>query len=167
VAPTAPVSEAARLMIDRHIHRVFVRDGEQLVGVFSTKDAMRALLQARIALPISAYMSSPALSVEATDPVGAAVDRLAAARVAGLVVMDVGRAIGLFTQEEALESREQPAETPVEEVMTQSLVCLSTDTPMFRAAGFAIATRARRVLAIEHHHVRGILTGLDFTRALV
>jgi predicted transcriptional regulator len=166
VAPDAPASEAARSMIDRHIHRVFVREREQMVGVFSTKDAMRALLQARIAAPISAYMSSPALSVEATDSVGAAIDRLAAARVAGLVVMDVGRAVGLFTQEEALESREQPLETSVEEVMTQSLVCLPTDTPMFRAAGFAIATRARRVLAIEHHQVRGILTGLDFTRAL-
>jgi predicted transcriptional regulator len=167
VAPDAPASEAARVMMDRHIHRVYVREGEKIVGVFSTKDAMRVLLQARITAPISAYMSSPALSVEVTDSVGTAIDRLASARVAGLVVMDVGRAIGLFTQEEALESREQPLETAVEEVMTQSLVCLPTDTPIFRAAGFAIATRARRVLAIEHHQVRGILTGLDFTRALV
>jgi predicted transcriptional regulator len=167
VAAEAPVEEAARSMIDRHIHRVFVREGDQIVGVFSTKDAMGALLRARIAAPISGYMSSPVLSVEATDPVGAAVDRLASARVAGLVVMDAGRAIGLFTQEEALESRDQPLETSVEEVMTQSMVCLPTDTPLFRAAGFAVATRARRVLAIEHHHVRGVLTGLDFTLALI
>jgi predicted transcriptional regulator len=163
----APLAEAARHMIDKHVHRVFVRDGEKLVGVFSTKDAMRAVLQARISAPISSYMSSPVISVDGTEQLGAAVDKLSQAGVAGVVVLDVGRAIGLFTQEEALESRQQPLTSAVEEAMTQSMVCLPMDTPLFRAAGFAVATRARRVLAIEHHHVRGILTGLDFVRALL
>jgi CBS domain-containing protein len=163
----ASLAEACSLMVDRHIHRVFVRDGSWLVGVFSTKEAMRAVLQARLATPISEWMSTPVLSVEATDTLAVAMDRLAEAAVAGLVVMDSGRAIGMFTQEEALESRRQRGILPVEEAMTQSLVCLPPDTPLFRAAGFTIATRARRVLAVEHHQVRGILTGLDFARALL
>jgi CBS domain-containing protein len=167
VPPDASLAETCSLMVDRHIHRVFVRDGSWLVGVFSTKEAMRAVLEAGIATPISEWMSTPVLSVEATDTLAVAIDRLAEAAVAGLVVMDSGRAIGMFSQEEALESRRQDATQPVEQAMTQSMVCLPPDTPLFRAAGFTIATRARRVLAVEHHQVRGILTGLDFARALM
>jgi CBS domain-containing protein len=111
-------------------------------------------------------MSAPILAVETTTELGSAIERLSTAGVAGLVVLEDGRAVGLFTQVEALEARELPLFTPVEEAMTQSLVCLPVDTALFRAAGFTLATRARRVLAVEHHHVRGILTGLDFARAL-
>jgi CBS domain-containing protein len=166
VPPHASVAETCDLMVDRHIHRVFVREGSWLVGVFSTKEAMRAVLEARLQAPISSRMSAPVLAIEATDTLANATDRLGEAGVAGLVVVDAGRAIGMFTQEEALASRHQPATLSVEMAMTQSMVCLPPDTPLFRAAGFTIATRARRVLAIEHHQVRGILTGLDFARVL-
>ena len=166
VEKDATASEAARRMVENHIHRVFVRDGERLTGVFSTKDAMRAVIKARIAAPISEFMSKPVISVESDESLGKVVDQLARAGIAGVVVMEVGRVVGIFTQEEALEAREQPLTVPVEEHMTQSMVCLASDTSLFRAAGFSIATRARRVLAVEHHHVTGILTGLDFARAI-
>jgi CBS domain-containing protein len=166
VASDTPASAAAREMVDRHIHRVFVRDGDQLVGVFSTTDAMRVSLAARVADPLSSWTSSPILSVETTDELGRVIERLSYAGVGGLVVMEGGRAVGLFTQVEALEARELPLWTPVEEAMTQSMVCLPLDTALFRAAGFAVATRARRVLGVEHHEVRGIMSGLDFARAI-
>ena len=165
IGPETSVADAARLLVERHIHRVFVGDAKHIKGVFSTTDAIRAVMDARIETPISAYMTSPALSTQATDPISQAIEALSQAGVAGVVVLDVDRAIGLFTQVEALEARDLPTTTPVEEVMTQSMVCLPADTPMFRAAGFTFSTWARRVLATDHHHVRGILTGLDFARA--
>ena len=39
----APVAEIARTMLDQHIHRVFVREGEAIVGLVSTTDLLGLL----------------------------------------------------------------------------------------------------------------------------
>ena len=111
-------------------------------------------------------MSTPVLSVQYDETVGQAIDLFRNAHVSGLVVQEGEWPVGLFTQREALEARVMLPTTPVEEVMTASLVCLQHDTPLHRAAALAIATRARRVLALDGRHVVGLLTGLDFCRAL-
>jgi CBS domain-containing protein len=165
VSPEDSVASAAREMVTRHIHRVPVRRGDELVGVLSTKDVMVAVREARIAAPISSWMSAPLLAVQATDSVASALERLTKGDVTALVVMEGTSTIGLFTQVEALAARQLPGETPVEEAMSQALLCLPQATPTFRAAGFAVSTVARRVLAVEHHHAVGFLSGIDFARA--
>jgi len=167
VAPDTAVSEAARRMLEAHIHRLFVLEGHTLVGVLSTKDLMRAVMEARVSAPITAYMSSPVVCVEASEPVVRAFEELERARIQGVVATEGGMPIGIFTQAEALEARGLPAASPLEQAISASMLCLPSETVMFRAAAFAVSTRARRVLAIDHHHIRGILTGLDFARALL
>lgn len=165
VPPEAPLSAAARRMVEHHIHRVFVTEGERLVGVLSTRDVLRAVVESRVARPISAFMSAPMLSVETTDPVSLAVDRLAQERVQGLVVLEREWPVGIFTQVEALEARDVGAATPVEEVMSCALLCLPVDTPLHRAAAQMAATRARRVVAVDRRQAMGVLTGMDLACA--
>jgi CBS domain-containing protein len=43
VDPEADVREAARQMLYADVHRLFVSDGEQLLGVISTTDIVRAV----------------------------------------------------------------------------------------------------------------------------
>lgn len=43
VAADAPAAEIARTMLDQHIHRVFVREGEAIVGLVSTTDLLGLL----------------------------------------------------------------------------------------------------------------------------
>ncbi|MDD9942014.1 MAG: CBS domain-containing protein [Myxococcales bacterium] len=45
VEPSAPVSQAARVMLDRMIHRLLVVEGEKLVGVVTTHDLLRAIAE--------------------------------------------------------------------------------------------------------------------------
>ena len=48
VHPDAPILEAVQLMLDHHIHRVLVVAGPgQLVGIVSTTDILRALVDGR------------------------------------------------------------------------------------------------------------------------
>lgn len=165
VAKDATVHEACQLLVRKHIHRVFVRDGEALVGVFSTRDAMSAVSAAKVPLALSEFMSSPVLTVGALDPLSHAIEALEDSKVSGLLVLDeFEQPAGLFTQVEALQARELPANTPVEEAMSYALVCLDVQTPMHRAAAHASETRARRVVATERRKVFGILTGIDFAR---
>ncbi|HRI64424.1 MAG TPA: CBS domain-containing protein [Polyangium sp.] len=173
VLPDAPVAEVANLLVKHHIHRVFVREPSSpdtsrpnLLAVFSTKEMLAAIRDKRLSVPISEYMVHPVFTIEHTQTVAVATDRLRNAHVSGLVVVDEDESpIGVFTQVEALEAREMAPDTRVEDAMNYAMLCLDVRTPLFRAAGQAFATRARRVLAVHERKVRGILTGIDFARA--
>ena len=165
VSPDAPISAAARAMSTHRIHRVFVTKGDALVGVLSTKDLLLAIHTERVLLPIRELMSAPAYTVPLTARLSVATDRLERAHVSGLCVIDEDEwPVGTFTQTEALAARELDGETPVESVMSYAMLCLHVKTPLHRAAAYAHATRARRVLAVEDNKVKGVLTGLDFAR---
>ncbi len=168
VGPDDTVDHAAALLVERHIHRVYVTAGERLVGVFSTRDAMEVVRHRKVAAPLSDFMSTPVLTVRADDTVATATDRLRDARVAGLVVLDDEESpVGVFTQVEALQCRDDQGATPVEERMNYAILCLPLRTTMGRAAANAAATRARRVIAVDHRRVWGVLTGIDFARAVL
>jgi predicted transcriptional regulator len=48
VAPDEDVCEAARQMLYADVHRLFVAEGEQVVGIISTTDIVRALATGRL-----------------------------------------------------------------------------------------------------------------------
>ena len=48
VAPEEDVREAARQMLYADVHRLFVADGDRLVGVLSTSDIVRAVASGKI-----------------------------------------------------------------------------------------------------------------------
>ena len=167
VGPRESVSQVAAKMVERRIHRVFVEDEQGLLGVFSTLDLLTAIGAARIATPLTEVMSKPAFTVPVAASIAHATDRLAAAHVSGVVVVDdEGWPVGIFSQREALLSHALSAETSVEEAMNHGLVCLHSKAPLFRAANLAAAARARRVLVIEDRRVIGVITPLDFARAV-
>lgn len=165
VTPTTTVAAASALMVARHIHRVLVIDKGELTGVFSTRDVMDVLQAHKVRSPISDYMSTPVLGVGVDATIDRATEQLQSTGVSGLVVLEDEFPVGLFTQVEALQSAAEPATTRVEEAMNYALLCLDLRTSMHRAAAQARATRARRVIAVEHRRIWGILTGLDFARA--
>jgi CBS domain-containing protein len=48
IAPDAEVKAAAQQMLYADVHRLFVTDGERLIGVISTTDIMRAVAAGRL-----------------------------------------------------------------------------------------------------------------------
>src|SRR5260221_14692439 len=139
-APTDTVAAACRTMVEKHIHRLFVLDDQRPAGVFSTKEAMRAVSDARTATPLSSAMSTPVLTIDAGDFLSTAINRLEGSRVSGLVVLDGASPAGVFTQTEALAGRSFPPDTHVEQLMSYSLLTLPSTPPLFRAAAFAASS---------------------------
>ncbi|WP_437581610.1 CBS domain-containing protein [Sorangium sp. So ce887] len=167
VGRTTLVVQAASVLLKHRIHRVFVRDDATLTGVFSTKDLLLALVESREATPIAELMSAPAYTIPLEAPLALAADRLTTAQVSGLVVVDPGGwPVGMFTQTEALLAHGVLSDSPVEDVMSPAMVCLDARTPLHRAAAAAHASQARRVLVVQGRRLRGVLTGLDFARAV-
>ncbi|MBZ0234724.1 MAG: CBS domain-containing protein [Deltaproteobacteria bacterium] len=167
VAPHTPLATAARAMQRARIHRVFVVEhGAGLVGVLSTADLAAAVRDARVETPLSVVMSSPILTVKTTDPLSLADQRLEHAHVSGLVVIEDDWPVGLFSQVEAMASRDLPRDTPVEDVFEQALICLPDTTKIHRAAAYAARLDVRRVVACRQREAVGIVSGLDFARVV-
>ena len=165
VGPADSISQAARRMLEGRVHGVYVMEGNNLIGVLTTRDLTVAIRDKRVRQPIEDWMSTPVFTVRADEPVSVATERIVKAHVTGLVVLEDDWPIGLFTQREALRSSDHKRETPVEQVMSSAMLVLNQKTPLHRAAGQVAALNVRRVVAIDDHRkVAGILTGADFAR---
>lgn len=161
-----PLARAARTMVVNHVHRVFVTDGDRLRGVLSTVDVVAAVRDARLDAPIATIMSAPILAVETTDPLSKALTRLEQSHVTGLIVLEHGWPVGVFTQIEALAARDLPTEAIVEDVFDQALICLPDTTRLSLAAGHAARLEVRRVIACREREAVGVVSGLDFARVV-
>lgn len=168
IAPEASLRDAAGLMVEHHIHRVFIEENHKLKGVISTKDLMNAIAESRMHRPISEVMSTPIQTISSMSTIAVAADKLDEAHISGLVVLDEDEMpVGVFTQAEALQAKSFPPTTLVEDLMNYAMICMNVKTPMHRAAAQASATSARRIIAVEDRHIWGVLTGIDFARAVV
>lgn len=169
IAADAKISEAARKMLQSRVHRLFVERGGKVVGVFSTRDAMRVVLFRHVETPIREVMSKPVETLGLGEPIDDAIAKLEATNLRGLVVLDGTVPIGIFTQMEAIRGRALPAALrrhPVEEIMSYETLNLDGVTPLYRAAGHAIATKVRRILVVDGRTLLGIVTGYDLAHAL-
>jgi predicted transcriptional regulator len=163
----ATLREAASKMVEHRIHRLVVMRSGNPVGVLSTRDAMRAILQARVLEPLSRVMTRELQTVAIGDSIDVAVGRLTDANVHGLVVVDGDWPVGVFTQKEAIKARSLPAafrQTAVEQIMSYETICHDVTTPLFRIVGQSIEMNVRRVLAVENRKLVGIATGFDLVR---
>lgn len=156
------IATAARAMTSRGIHRVYVLEQGIPVGVVSTREIALAVRDAKEGTPLSHIMSSPVRTIAFDAPVDEATALLGEAAIGALVVVENEHPVGLFTQREALAARWVPAGTTVEEVMSPALLCLRTTVPAFRAAAFTVSTRARRIVVVHEHAMRGLVSGMDF-----
>lgn len=162
--PSTSLRDAARSMCEHRVHRLFVVDGQQVTGVISTLDMMTAVCDAKVDRPLDQIMSTPLFSVTAQQPISVAIERLEHARVTGLVVLDDEWPVGVFTQVEAMESRDLPRDTRIDEAFDPSMLCLPTATKVYRAAAQAQRLAVRRVIVCRDREAVGIVTGFDFAK---
>jgi CBS domain-containing protein len=48
VAPETPIQDVARIMVNRHVHRLLVLSGKQLIGLISASDIMMLVADGRL-----------------------------------------------------------------------------------------------------------------------
>ncbi len=168
VPPDATATAAAKLMVENHVHRVYVEEEGKIVGVLSIEDLLVVVRGLHLQQPIGEVMTKPVISILHTTSLREAAARLDRAGVTGVAVVDEYKhPVGMFTQVEALAARELSPDDPVEIVMNYAVLHQHMKTPLYRAAAHAYEARARRVLVMENGELVGVVTGLDFARALV
>lgn len=165
VANSTSVKEAAALMLDHRVHRVFVERERRLEGILTTRDVMRAIVDARYDAPIHRFMTKPVQTIAPFEPLGVARRQLTELNVRGLVVAEEGWPVGMFAEQDALAARNHDEATPVERVMGHEVLIQSPDVRAYRAAGRMASMHVRRIVVCDHGAVIGILTGFDLAGA--
>ncbi len=74
-----------------------VQDGK-LLGVISIEDCIRALRAGDLYKPVSAYMTSPAITVRSSDPVVEALRTFVKSNIGRLPVMEDSQMVGIITK---------------------------------------------------------------------
>jgi CBS domain-containing protein len=166
VSPDVDLTEAARLMLKEHVHRIFVTSGDKPVGVVSTRDLMRAVREKRLKTPISEIASGSVVKIRADETIALAVDRLELSNKHGLVVVEEDFPVGIFDQACALDARRLPPSTAVENAMNVRILILPAGMALSRAAEQALGMNVRRILIEDDRGVTGIVGGLDFARVV-
>jgi CBS domain-containing protein len=97
---TARVSDVVQLLVDHRIGAVPVVDQGAIAGIFSERDIIRALAAhgaAALNGPVSAVMTSPAITVDPDMPVLSALSLMTKRRFRHLPVVDGGKMVGFVS----------------------------------------------------------------------
>lgn len=100
VSSTANVYEALRLMADKGIGALLVKEGEAIVGIFTERDYARKIaLMGRSSMEtqVREVMSSPVLFVHPGQASEACMQLMTGKRLRHLPVMDDGALVGLIS----------------------------------------------------------------------
>ncbi|MCA1899446.1 MAG: CBS domain-containing protein [Chloroflexi bacterium] len=98
-SPDMPVSEVLEILRTNRISGVPVLENEQLQGVISIEDVVRAMRDGELSAPVSEYMTRKLVTVLNYDPIVKALQAFTESRLGRLVVVDEnGRLAGMITK---------------------------------------------------------------------
>lgn len=95
-----PVIDVIRLLDEKRIGAVPVVEDGNVVGIFSERDVVAGIAAQGVAVlqqPVSALMSSPALTVTREQPVIGALSLITRRRIRHLPVVEDGQLLGLVS----------------------------------------------------------------------
>jgi CBS domain-containing protein len=100
ISPTSPVLDAIRLMAEKSVGALIVMDTQKLVGIVSERDyARKVILKGRSSkdTPVSEIMSSPVLTVAASDTINHCMKQVTEHRIRHLPVVDNQKVVGVLS----------------------------------------------------------------------
>src|SRR5512143_58132 len=107
-------------------------------------------------------------TVEPEESVLAAVRTMNEHGIGAMLVMENGQTVGIFTERDVLRrvvaAGRDPAGTPVRDVMTKKIVCVSPSTTVEESMAIVTELRCRHLPVLEDGRVHGLVSIGDLTR---
>jgi CBS domain-containing protein len=98
ILPEATLKEAILTMANKNIGFVVLMRGDQLVGVVSERDIVKALASGiSLDAPVEKIATKRVITIEASKSIAEAADLMAEHRIRHLVVVDRGRPVGVVS----------------------------------------------------------------------
>jgi len=105
VQPGTSVAEAAKVMRERQIGSVFVKQSSRIVGIVTEPNIVRKVVGADLppnGLAVEEIMSAPVVGIDETRPITEAADLMEQHRTRHLAVMKSGIIIGVLSVRDLL-----------------------------------------------------------------
>jgi CBS domain-containing protein len=115
------VRDAAALLSERKIGAVPVIDGKSVAGIMSERDIINCLVKDGAAIldwPVERIMTAPAITVEPSKTVLAALSLMTSRRIRHLPVLDGKRLIGIVSIGDLVKYRLDKIESEAEAMLT-------------------------------------------------
>jgi len=160
--PTQPLRQCAERMLDRGLSHVYVLAGDELAGVISTRELLRAVARAGLDTPLRLLAASVSEPVSAGAPLSLAGARLMAGSGQPLVVLDDATPVGIFGHAELRACLEADPQLATRLFMDDRVLALAAELPAQLAAEQAIAAGARYIIANDPGHGYRVLSGPSF-----
>jgi CBS domain-containing protein len=125
---------------------------------------------ARAVPTVGELMKKDVLTVEPSDSIGEAAEKMNDAGVGAVVVTDFGRIIGIITERDilrAVASRTHSSTARVRQWMTGDPVTVERARPAEEAARMMLERNFRHLPVVEEGRVLGIVSLRDVARAVV
>jgi CBS domain-containing protein len=161
-AATQPLRLCAQRMLDRRLNRVYVLAGDDLAGVISTRELMRAVARAGLQTPLRELAAGIAETVSTMAPLSLTSARFLAGAGQPLVVQGVASPAGVFAQPELRACLEADPRLATYLFMDERVLAVPAWLPAQHAAEQAIAVGARYLLAQDPPHGYRVLSGASF-----
>ena len=113
VAPGDTIGNVARVLADRRIGAVLVREEGKVVGVFSERDVVRGLARhgaQALERPVSDLMTREVITCKPAETVHDVMERMTARRIRHLPVLDNGQLTGIVSIGDLVKARIEEAE---------------------------------------------------------
>ena len=106
-------------------------------------------------------MTKDVLTVEPSDTIGEAAEKMTSLGVGAVVVSDFGRMIGIFTERAAVAGRVHTSEARVREWMTPDPVTMTQDASVEEAGETMIDRGFRHIPVVDGERAVGIVSIRD------
>ncbi|GIX09448.1 CBS domain-containing protein [Elioraea sp.] len=117
IRPDQTLEAAAKLMTERRIGSVLVMDGEDVAGILSERDIVRAIAGhgvAALAMPVAGAMTREVVFGQPADTVDRVLALMTERRIRHLPVKDKGRLVGLVSIGDVVKKRIEDVEQEAE-----------------------------------------------------
>ncbi|HEX7775180.1 MAG TPA: CBS domain-containing protein [Parvibaculum sp.] len=108
VAPTITLAEAARLLSEKRIGAVIIMHGQQLLGILSERDIVKAIARMGVESldrPVREIMTSRVVTCGLNDSVDELMDSMTEGRFRHLPVIDRGELVGIVSIGDVVKHR--------------------------------------------------------------
>ena len=138
ISPDLPILAASKIAEVKHIKRLPILDGDQLVGIITQTDLIRVLTSYGMWSDVVEIMNRDVVSIQGSATVTEAAEAMASCKISCIVVVEGGDVVGIFTEKDILKKvvalQKDHAQIKVEEVMSSPVMSITSDYSVFSAA---------------------------------
>ena len=170
VQATASIDDAARLMVQRHVSCLLVREGPRATGIITEHDITAHARQGDMQAPVAQVMGTPLVTASPDMPFTEAYEHALAHRIRHLVVVDPDGAVcGIASESDFRTHIAQALMCQADDIkfaMERGLNIVPPDSTLADALGTMLVRAASYVLVMQGDSALALFSERDLVQAL-